>query len=481
MEFTKNEVTKKVFDYFYDLTQIPRPSGHNEEVSNYLVNFAKEHNFEYVQDEKLNVIIRKPASKGFENATPVIIQGHMDIVPEKEPSSNHDFLKDPLKLHIEGDYIYATDTTLGADNGIAVAMGLALLSDENAEHPAIELLVTTDEETGMFGAIALDPKNLHGKALLNIDTEEEGIFIVSCAGGNVTNTTFTPEYVDNDKKGYKLTVTGFKGGHSGMEIIKQRGNAIKVLGRVLDKVNQISEISLSTVSGGAKHNAIARAAVAEFIFKSEADLDAINKMLSDFTKVLETEYKEEEGIKLILEEVEVKKLMDEATSEDIMDYMLIVPDGVHTMIKGMENIVESSLNVGVLEAKEDGSIMFTHAIRSSLKSRKEEITNVVINLAYILNGKVEVTGDYPEWQYDPNSALQDFAVKAYEKTTGKKPEVTAIHAGLECGILKEKMPDTDMISFGPNMFDVHTPKEHLSISSTERVYMFLKELLKEMK
>ena len=480
MEITKNEAYKKVFDYFYELTQIPRPSHQEKEVSDYLVKFAKDHIFEYIQDEHLNVIIKKPASKGYENSKTVIIQGHMDMVAEKEASSSHDFTKDPLKLRVDGDNLYATDTTLGADNGIAVAMGLALLDDKEAQHPPIELLITTSEETGMFGAIGLDGKNLSGKYMLNIDSEEEGIFTVSCAGGNVTYVSFAPEYKENDKKGHKLTVKGFRGGHSGQVIHEQRGNAIKILGRVLDKIDEISAVTLSKVTGGAKHNAIAREAVAEFIIEDESKLTEIIEAVKQFQKVIESEYKEESGIAFILEDSDIKKVMDEESSENIIDYIIAVPDGVQTMIRDM-GVVESSLNVGVLEFMEDSKIRFTHAIRSSVKSKKEEITNRVLTLAYILNAEAEVSGDYPAWQYEPQSKLKDISIETYKAMYGKEPEIEAIHAGLECGILKEKLPETEMISFGPNMWDVHTPKEHLSISSTERVYDYTKELLKNLK
>ena len=460
---------KKVFDFFEEMSKIPRTSYNEKQISDWLVKFGNDRGLETIQDEELNVIIKKPGTKGYEDKEAVILQGHMDMVGEKSSDSDHDFKKDPLKLRVVDGHLFATDTTLGGDNGIAVAMGLAVLDSDDLEHPPIELLVTTAEEVGMDGAAAVDPKQMDGTRLLNIDSEEEGVFFVSCAGGRVIKVTFEPEFKEVKENGYELSIFGLLGGHSGMEIIKQRGNAVQLLGRAL---KEIGDVTLSEISGGAKHNAIPRDAKAVFTSKS-IDQDKVKAL------VMETfahEYPED-PMECEIKEVEISRLMDEKTSAAIINYLVTMPDGVQTMMKSMENMVESSLNSGVLEMDGD-NVVITHAVRSSSPSRKEELATRVTTLAQILGAKAEEFSDYPEWEYDPNSKLKDTSLAVYKKVTGKEPEVKAIHAGLECGLLKKKMPNVDMISFGPDMADVHTPNEHLSIESVERTWDFMVELLK---
>ena len=460
---------EKVFYFFEEMSKIPRTSYNEKQISDWLVKFGNDRGLETIQDEELNVIIKKPGTKGYEDKEAVILQGHMDMVGEKSSDSDHDFEKDPLKLRVVDGHLFATDTTLGGDNGIAVAMGLAVLDSDDLEHPPIELLVTTAEEVGMDGAAAVDPKLMDGTRLLNIDSEEEGIFFVSCAGGRVLKITFEPEFKEVKDKGYELSIFGLLGGHSGMEIIKQRGNAVQLLGRAL---KEIGDVTLSEISGGAKHNAIPRDAKAVFTSKS-IDQDKVKAL------VMETfahEYPED-PMECEIKEVEVSRLMDEKTSVAIINYLVTMPDGVQTMMKSMENMVESSLNSGVLEMDGD-KVVITHAVRSSSPSRKEELATRVTTLAQILGAKAEQFSDYPEWEYDPDSKLKDTSLEVYKKVTGKEPEVKAIHAGLECGLLKKKMPNVDMISFGPDMADVHTPNEHLSIESVERTWDFMVELLK---
>lgn len=460
---------KKVFYFFEEMSKIPRTSYNEKQISDWLVKFGNDRGLETIQDEELNVIIKKPGTKGYEDKEAVILQGHMDMVGEKSSDSDHDFEKDTLKLRVVDGHLFATDTTLGGDNGIAVAMGLAVLDSDDLEHPPIELLVTTAEEVGMDGAAAVDPKLMDGTRLLNIDSEEEGIFFVSCAGGRVLKITFEPEFKEVKEQGYELSIFGLLGGHSGMEIIKQRGNAVQLLGRAL---KEIGDVTLSEISGGAKHNAIPRDAKAVFTSKS-IDQEKVKAL------VLETfahEYPED-PMECEIKEVEVSRLMDEKTSTAIINYLVTMPNGVQTMMKSMENMVESSLNSGVLEMDGD-KVVITHAVRSSSPSRKEELATRVTTLAQILGAKAEQFSDYPEWEYDPDSKLKDTSLEVYKKVTGKEPEVKAIHAGLECGLLKQKMPNVDMISFGPDMADVHTPNEHLSIESVERTWDFMVELLK---
>lgn len=462
---------EKVFGFFEEMSKIPRTSGNERQVSDWLVKFGKDRGLETIQDEAMNVIIKKPASPGYEDHEPVIIQGHMDMVGEKTAESNHNFETDPLTLRVIEDWLWATDTTLGGDNGIAVAMGLAVLDSSDLAHPPLELLVTTAEETGMDGAALLDASVLKGTRLLNIDSEEEGIFSISCAGGNVTKVSFNPEYREAHGKGYELRIFGLLGGHSGIEINKQRGNAVKLLGRTL---KEIGDVTLSEISGGAKHNAIPREARAVFVSPS-LDKEEVRTFVLD---VLGHEFPED-PIQCEIKEVDVARLMDEKTSRAIVDYLVVMPDGVQSMTKSMEDMVESSLNSGVLEMIE-GVVVVTHAIRSSSPSRKKQLTTVVTTLAEVFGAKAEAFSDYPEWEYEPDSKLKDTCLEVYEKTTGKKAEMTAIHAGLECGLLKKKLPNTEMISFGPDMTDVHTPNERLSIKSVERTWEFLLALLKSL-
>ncbi len=480
MDKLKDLKPSKVFHFFEELSNIPRTSGDEKRVSDWLVSFAKSRNLEVYQDEWLNVIIKKEGTKGYENSPAVIIQGHMDMVGEKSNESNHNFLTDPLSLRIKDDYIYATDTTLGGDDGIAVAYGLALLDSEDIPHPPMELLITTNEETGMDGAANLDASHLKGKTMINIDAEEEGIFLVSCAGGTTATVTFEPKYEDHDGQGLKVYIKGLQGGHSGIEIIKQRANAVKLLGRLLYSLNEEIDIKLISLQGGAKHNAIAREAFANIALSKDDHNKAyaiVNKINDDF----KNEYNiEDPDIKIELEPVQVSRVMSKKDTDSIINYMVTVPDGVQTMSKAIEGLVVSSLNLGVLE-ESNGKIKFTHAIRSSIKSLKFEITNRVKTIAALCGGSMKTFSDYPEWQYEADSKVRKIAIKTYADLNGKEPKIEAIHAGLECGLLKEKLPDADMISFGPNLYDVHTPNEHMSISSVARTWDFLLALLANLK
>ena len=480
MKVLKDLEPIEVFSFFEVLTTIPRTSGDEKKVSGYLVDFAKERKLEVYQDKALNVIIKKPGTSGYEDSSTVIIQGHMDMVGEKSSKNKHDFLKDPLKLRIEGDFVYATDTTLGGDNGIAVAYGLALLDSKDIPHPPVELLITTDEETGMYGASALNAEHLSGKTLLNIDAEEEGVFFVSCAGGFTASVNFKPGFVRLNGKALGISVTGLKGGHSGLEIIKQRANAVKLLGRVLNRLNGELKIRLVSVKGGAKHNAIPREAFA-VVSLSEKKYPRALEILQEMEATFKNEYKvEDKGVKVEGTTAKASRMMSGKDSNNIIRYMLIVPDGVQSMSKELPGLVESSFNLGVLEEK-DGKLQFVHAVRSSIKSLKDEIGEIISALGILTGGELKVTANYPEWEYEANSKVRATAIETYKTLYKKDPQIKAIHAGLECGLLKEKLPETDMISFGPNLYDVHTPEEHLSISSVERTWEFIKALLGNLK
>lgn len=480
MTSLQNIEPKKVFHWFYELNQIPRCSGDEKKVSDFLVNFAKERNLEVYQDKAYNVIIKKPGTKGYENSDPVIIQGHMDMVCIKGKGSDHDFSKDPIEMIVEGDILRANNTTLGGDNGIAIAYALAILDSDDLKHPPLEVLITTSEETGMDGARVLTNEHLSGKILLNIDTEEEGVFIVSCAGGSNKIITFELQKETIKGKGLEIKISGLKGGHSGMEIIKQRANAIKLMGRILNLCTEKFNIRLSHIQGGTKHNAIPSEAVST-IYVEDGDIEKVKSTIEDFAKELKEEYRvEDSGLRVDLKEVSIDKAYTRELSDNVIDFLMMVPDGVQYMSKDIEGLVQTSLNNAIIEEK-DNIVEITTSVRSSSSSSLREILNVLSVIARRTNGKAIETDSYPAWQYEENSRIRDLAVKVYEEMFNKKAIVTAIHAGLECGILKEILPDTDMISFGPNLYDVHTEKESLSISSVERVWKFLIRLLEELK
>ena len=473
-----------VFKYFEKLSQIPRCSGNEKEVSDYLVSFARENNLEYVQDSALNVVIRKKASLGYENSPAVVLQGHMDMVCEKDANIVHDFTKDQLKLRIIDDKVYATGTTLGADNGIAVAMGLALLASNEYQHPAIELLVTTSEETGMDGAFALDPKNINGRILINIDSEEEGTILVSCAGGVTAKTSIPIKFEPVNEKlvQYLIKIRGLMGGHSGMEIDKERGNSNKLMGRILMNIISETDIRLSSINGGSKHNAIPRETDAVILVKAE-DSTIVEKKISEYDEIFKNELRTPDpDIRLefeVLSPIPSHMLTKEST-DNVINYLYLIVNGVTSMSMDIDGLVESSLNLGIVTSYED-RVEFISSIRSSVKSLKEELFKKILVTAKINGGSVTSESDYPEWAYNPNSKIRTIFENVYEKMYGKKPHISAIHAGLECGLFSEKFGELDAISFGPNLYDVHTPNENMSISSVQRSWEFLLEVLKNIK
>lgn len=474
----------EVFKYFEEITQIPRGSGNEKGISDYLVAFAKGHNLEVIQEETLNVIIKKPGTKGYENSPIVIIQGHMDMVNEKNNDTVHDFDKDPLKLRVEGDMIYATGTTLGADNGIAVAYALALLASTDIPHPPIEVLITTDEETGMSGAMGLKPEHISGRTLINIDSEEEGQLLVSCAGGIRTAADLKIEWepVKDNTALVQIKVRGLKGGHSGMEIQKGRGNSNKLIGRILYDIYNSYEVNLCKINGGAKNNAIPREADAVLTVKS-SEADSIKAKAAEWNEILKNEFKASDaGVNVQFEILSSKtdKTFSKETTEKAIKLLCLIPNGIETMSMEIEGLVQSSTNLGVVTTYED-KVVFDSAARSSISSLKQDIINQSRIAAEALGAKFTTRADYPDWQYDATSEVKKVFEKVFRDMYKKEPEIVAIHAGVECGLFKEKFGEIDMISFGPNMYDVHTPNEHLSISSTERTWNFLCAVLKEMK
>lgn len=474
---TFNIEPKEVFHWFSQLNQIPRCSGNEAEVSNYLVKFAKDRDLEYIQDEAKNVIIKKKASKGYENSKPVIIQGHMDMVCVKEEDSDHDFEMDPIKMEVEGDFLKAIKTTLGGDDGIAVAFGLAVL-DGDYPHPPLEVLITTSEETTMAGAAAIKEGMLEGKYLLNIDSEEEGIFLVSCAGGATIETSFEIEEEEKSEKGLEIIVQGLLGGHSGMEIIKQRANSNIVLFRTLNEIRKVMGLRISQVSGGVKHNAIPSFSKAKVYVE---DLKKAEEVVKDFFEIIKKEREvNDPNLEIITQEVDLTKTFTKELTDNLIDYMNVVEDGVVTMSKSIEGLVQTSINNAVVYEK-DKKVFIETSIRSSVESEMNKLVDSLVILGKRTGGKVSETNRYPAWEYESESPLRDLSLKVYEDLFKKKPSYDAVHAGLECGMFKRVLPDTDMISFGPNMFDVHTPKERISIESTKRTWKFLLKMLEELK
>lgn len=483
MKVLQNLEPKAVFEYFEEISNIPRGSGNEKEISDYLLNFGKSLGLESIQDKALNVIIKKPGTKGYENAPTVIIQGHMDMVCEKNNSVEHDFEKDPLKLRIVDDYIYATDTTLGADNGIAVAYAMAILASNDIPHPPIEVLITTDEETGMSGAMAIDKENIDGKILINLDNEEEGYLLISCAGGVRSTGTINIEKQDiKDKALIKINISGLKGGHSGMDIIKERGNSNKILGRVLKGLSREVKFNIISLNGGSKNNAIPREAEA-IISTSINDEETVMNVIKNWNDIIASELRAQDpGVKIegsIASENLEKEFTDESTSK-VLDLLYLYPNGINSKSVDIDGLVESSTNLGVLTTN-DTTVEFDSAIRSSVPSLKEEIVLRSKTIVELLGGEFTTTSDYPAWQYNPDSQIREICQRVHKELYGKEAEIVAIHAGVECGLFNEKLGNLDMISFGPNLYDVHTPDEHMSISSVKNCYEYLKAILKEIK
>ncbi len=462
---------ERVFYYFEKICEIPHGSGNCRALSEYCLSVADELGLKRITDEHNNVIIKKNASKGLENSPTVILQGHLDMVCEKSENSNIDFLTDGLELEVSGDMISANGTTLGGDDGIAVAMILAILEDNSLKHPAIEALFTTDEETGMFGADGLDASNLKGKSLINIDSEKEGVFTVGCAGGARAeiNIPLVKEEINGDC--YKISVSGLIGGHSGVEINKGRLNSNIVLGKFLDSLD--SDFNIIDVSGGLKDNAIPL--MSECIICCNEDLSEKASAFADKMRI-----DTDKGLKITVNQY--NKVYQGFTVDDskkIASFLSTVPNGVIAMSEDINGLVETSLNLGILETNDFG-IHASFAVRSSKNKSKSELLEKLATFASNFDGTFAQHGHYPAWEYRKDSPLRDKMIKVYEKFYGEKPIVETIHAGLECGILSDKISGLDAVSIGPDMWDIHTSRERISISSVDRVYRFLCDLLESM-
>ncbi len=469
---------KDIFKYFSEISKIPRCSGNEKEISDYLVSFAKEHQLEYTQDNAYNVIMIKEASPGYEDEAAIILQGHMDMVCEKEKEGSHDFSKDPIKLMVDGDFLHADGTTLGADNGIAVAYILALFSDQSLKHPRLEAIITTDEEVGMKGAKALDLSYLQGKYMINLDSEEEGYLLASCAGGLSGIGTLPIKREEEKGRKLKISIGGLKGGHSGMDIIQNRTNATKLMGRLLFDLCKTYSFGLIDMFGGSKDNVIPREAIAHILITDdniEEIKDKVAEIMESYKKELASSEPELEYVLEDLGEGDYNQL-HMISFEKILFLLVNMPNGVQVMSSDIEDLVESSLNLGIFRIEEDKAI-FHHSVRSSKSSYKHYISDRLDYMVSFLGGDYEVRSEYPAWEFKKDSPLRDHMQSIYQEIYGKKMIVQAIHAGLECGLIYEKMPGIDIVSIGPDMSRVHTIDEKVSISSTIRVYQFLEKVL----
>jgi len=473
---------KGIFKYFSEISKIPRGSGNEEEISKYLESFAKSKNLEYNRDSANNVIIIKEATPGYENEPAIMLQGHMDMVCEKKKDSTHDFTKDGIKLLVDGDFLHADGTTLGADNGIAVAYILALLSDETIKHPRIEAVITTDEEVGMHGAMALDLSNLKAKYMINLDSEEEGYLLASCAGGLTATCILPVKRVA--KKGRKISVNlgGLKGGHSGMDIVKNRTNANKLLARLLFDLREKCSYSVLHMEGGFKDNVIPRESLAEIVIEPETDKyrqisNDIDAIMDIYKKELRSSEPELNYAVNDLGEGEFD-VLDPESFEKLLFLLVQIPYGVQVMSSDIEGLVESSLNLGILRLENDQAVVCS-SVRSSKSSYKKYIRDRLEYLVSFLGGSFTVRSEYPAWEFSKESKLREHLQKHYKQMYGKEMKVEAIHAGLECGLIAEKMPGLDIVSIGPDMYRVHTIDEKLSISSAIRVYKFLERVIED--
>ena len=481
MRVLENLEPKKVFYYFEELCNIPHGSGNVEAISDYLKNFAQERKLEVIQDELKNIIIIKEAVAGYENEPPVIIQGHMDMVAVHKPELVIDMTKEPLKLKVDGDKVYAEGTSLGGDDGIAVAYALAILDDDTIKHPRLEVVITVDEETGMHGARGIDLSMLKGSRLLNIDSEEEGIFLTSCAGGARVECRLQPVFSQMQGNGYEILVGGLAGGHSGVEIHKERGNANKLAGRLLWKLcMQEIEVGLVSAQGGMADNAIPRETKLELMVET-SQKENFEAVVKEFEAEVKAELASKDSDFYVSVTGEAEKEARAVCGNElnvVAAFLNGLPNGVQAMSADIPGLVETSLNLGILKCDESG-LQADFSVRSCIESAKQALIEKLMSIVVLAGGEAEVSGDYPGWAYRVNSPLRDKMVALYQEMYQEEPKVEAIHAGLECGLLAGKIKDLDCVSFGPNMSNIHTTEESLSISSAERVWQYLLRLLEQ--
>ena len=473
---------ERVFGYFNEITKLPRCSGMEKLISEYLLNFARKKGLDVIQDDALNIIIKKPGTKGYEKAPTVILQGHMDMVCEKDMNVVHDFANDQIVLEVKDDCINAKGTTLGADNGIAIAYFLAILESEDIAHPPLEVVLTTGEEIGMIGADNMDVSNLNGRILINVDSEDEGMLIVGCAGAVTARAKLNIEFenVDSNSLFYNITVSGLEGGHSGLEINEKRANANKIIGRILYDLEDYADYRILNIDGGTKNNAIPRHVETSVCIKDS------NVDFADFSRkwnsILENEMKiSEPNVRMNIEKMEgfsASRVIDKDMSRKVVLFLMSMPNGVYGMSGEIEGLVESSSNLGIVKTV-GNYIIFENMVRSSKNTIKHEIINIIKAIGELVDAEISLEGDYPEWGINPDSKIEKIFTRIHREQYGYPPMIYATHAGLECGIFAAKINGIDIISFGPNIYGAHTTGEKLDIESVQRIWDLLLRLLKE--
>lgn len=481
---TKDLEPQAVLGYFEEICKIPHGSYHTEAISDYLAAFAETHGLDYKQDRLGNVVIFRPATSGHEGTAPIILQGHMDMVLEKNDDVEIDLVKEPIELRVDGDYLTANGTTLGGDDGIAVAMMLALLDSDTIVHPPLECIFTVDEETGMEGALGLDTSILSGRRMINLDSEEEGIITVGCAGGAEEHITIP--VTRNAKKGLSLhlAISGLVGGHSGMAIHLGRANADLLMGRLLDRIGRKAEFRIVTINGGSKDNAIPRTCEAEILFSKDTDTAVVTKAIEKFRKQIANEYRyTDPDIETNYEwNEEMGLAVDAMTRRDskrIVQILMTTPNGLIAMDPNYKDLPQTSLNLGIVQTDTD-SVTLVYLVRSSINSAKKYLMRRLSNLADLFDARTSTVSEYPAWEYAPESRFRDELVRIYKEQTGKEPVVAITHGGLECGLLADKIKGLDCVSIGPDMEGIHAPGERLSIPSVQRTWNYLLAILREL-
>ncbi len=471
---------RSVFRFFEDLCAIPHGSGNTAAVSEYCARFAEGRGLEHYRDALNNVVIIAPPAPGYEDAPPVIVQGHLDMVCAKEQGCAKDMAREGLELFVDGDLIGARGTSLGGDDGAAVAMILALLDDPSLPRPRLEAVLTADEETGMYGAQGLDVSPLRGRTMLNLDSEAEGVFTVACAGGARVSLRWQPEREDVEALPFSVTVSGLRGGHSGVEIDKGRGNANILMGRLLCAARAAAPLRLVSLRGGTADNAIPLSCEAGILAAPE-DAERIYAAVDAMCGSLRAELSlTDPGLRVGVApgQLGVYGALAAADTDRILDALTLVPDGVQSMSFALPGLPETSLNLGMLTLDADGAAM-TFSVRSSVASRKRALIEKLLCAAAVTGAAADVRGDYPAWEYRSDSPLRDRMLRVYREMFGAEPKVVAIHAGLECGLLAAKLPGLDCVSIGPDMLGIHTASERMSVSSMARTWEFVKAILKE--
>ena len=473
---------KEVFAYFETICGIPHGSGNTSAIVDYCVRFAEERGLSWYRDAANNLVIRKPASPGYENSETIILQGHTDMVCEKNPDVDFDFTKDGIKLIVDGDTLRADGTTLGGDNGIAVAMCLAILDDKTLAHPPLEVLLTADEEIGMLGAFDFDCSQLTGHKLINLDSEYEGVLMCSCAGGANAYSRIPVQRENAELELVELEISGLTSGHSGVEIDKGRANSNVLMARLLHGLAKKVDYRLVKLDGGSRETAIASKSVA-VIGVTDGGTEAVLAEVEKLGTVFKKEYATTEPAMVVAAKAGTRETVNALTAADtavVQQVLLALPDSVQAMSMDMPGLVQTSLNFGILRLEET-ELFFANTVRSSMTTQKRWVLAQVEAIVSLAGGKTEVSGDYPGWSYNPHSVVKDTILRVYRELFGKEATVEAVHAGIECGLFADSIQDLDCVSIGPDMGDVHTPREHLSISSSARTYQLLCKVLQESK